>query len=88
MPDNCVGLSLKNTGGNAALFGIGVPGGALIGGVSGNTLLSNESISIPIGDVALRGVVDQAVLAGSGLIFDAVGGATTVEVLYQCQIGA
>jgi hypothetical protein len=87
VPDNCIGLSLKNTGGNAALFGIGTPGGALVGGVSGNTLLAGESISLPIGSVAVRGVIDQAALAGSGLIFDAAGGATTVEILYQCQIG-
>lgn len=87
VPDNCIGLSLKNTGGNAAIFGVGVPGGALVGGVSGNTLLAGESISLPIGDRALRGVMDQAILAGTGLIFDAAGGATTVEILYQCQIG-
>lgn len=88
MPDNCVGFTLKNTGGNAAIFGIGVPGGALVGGVSGNTLLASESISIPLGDLSVRGVIDQTQLAGSGLIFDAAGGATTVEILYQCQIGA
>ncbi|MBU6287408.1 MAG: hypothetical protein KGS10_04495 [Chloroflexi bacterium] len=87
VPDNCVGLSLKNTGANPAIFGVGVPGGALVGGVSGNTLLAGESVSLPIGTFAVRGVMDQAVLAGSGLIFDATGGATTVEILYQCQIG-
>lgn len=87
VPDNCTGLSLKNTGANPAIFGIGAPGGALVGGVSGNTLRVGESISLPIGPIGLRGVIDQAVLVGSGLIFDATGGATTIEILYQCQIG-
>lgn len=87
VPDNCVGLVLRTTGANPALFGIGVPGGPLVAGVSGTTLPSGVSVSLPIGDVTLRGVIDQTALAGSGLVFDATGGATTVEILYQCQIG-
>lgn len=87
VPDNCVGLVLRNTGGNTALFGVGAPGPALVAGVSGVSLPSGGSLSLPIGDVTLRGIMSQPSLAGSGLIFDAVGGATTVEILYQCQIG-
>lgn len=88
VPDNCHAYVLRNTGANPALCGTGVPGVALTGGVDAITLAAGGSLSIPLGDISVRGPMDQSQLAGSGLIFDATGGGTTVEILYMCTVGA
>lgn len=87
VPDNCTGIALLNTGANDALFGIGTPGGALVEGTSGSRLKSGASVSLPIGMIDVRGPMTAATLVGSGLIFDAIGGATTVGITYLNEIG-
>ncbi len=88
VPDNCVGMTLTNVGVNAALVGIAVPGTALADGTTGFRLGVGASVSLPLGPVGLRGVMDQSQLAGSGLVYDALTTAPcVVQIVYQNQIG-
>lgn len=88
VPDNCTGLALVNTGLNPALFGIGVPGVPLTEGLNASRLAVGASLSLPLGDLFARGIMDEDQLAGSGLVFDALVGATAVGITYLNSIGA
>jgi len=88
LPPNCTVVVLRNSGVNTALFGIGVPGTTvLVAGANSMSLLAGATLALPLGVVDKRGIMDEAVLPGSGLIFDALVGATTVELMYENALG-
>ncbi len=89
VPDNCHTVLITNH--SATLVGVvarGTAGGALVPGTSGQRIPPSTTLTLALGTRAVRGILDQAAQAGSGLIFDAVGGALTLEVTYLNQIGA
>ena len=88
VPDNCRSLVLLNVGANVALVGLGVPGPALVDGSTAIQIAVGRSLTIPLGDSLARGIMDQAQLAGSGLVFDAIGGAATIDIMYKNRIGS
>lgn len=87
IPDNCKSILVLNRGGNDALVGqlAAGPGAALIEGVSGFRIpATNGSITIPVGTISQRGTMDNAVSAGSGLLYDGLVAPTTLDIMYLC----
>lgn len=87
IPDNCISITVQNTGTKTALVGIGAPPTALVAGTNASPIASGASMVYPLGDLASRGIMDEAQLTGSGLVYDAVGGANTVIITYQNKLG-
>jgi hypothetical protein len=89
VPDNCQGILVTNPSATVTgLYGMGVPGGPIVVGPGGGRIPPGASISLPIGTQSRRGVIDQGAQAGSGPIFDAIGGAVTLELTYLNVKGA
>lgn len=85
VPDNCHTIIVTNpdtTGALTGLVGLGTPGGALTAGINAQQVFPGTSIALEMGPKGNRAVMDQAQVAASGLIFDAVGGALTLEITY------
>lgn len=89
IPDNCISITVINTslllGG---LVGIAVPGFALTAGTTAAPIPAGGSMVFPLGDLQSRGIMDEVQLAGSGFVYDAVGGAVTFVIVYQNKLGA
>lgn len=89
IPDNCTQIVIYNRGANAALYGIAAPGvGTLAEGTNAARIPTNAALTLVIGGLADRGTMNQATVAGSGLVYDAVGGATTLDITYVCALGS
>lgn len=89
IPDNCTQVILLNTSTTIpALFGIATPGGALTEGTNSTRLPASTAITLSIGTIMDRGVMDNGVTVGSGIVYDAVGGAATVDITYVCVMGS
>lgn len=87
VPDNCVALVIYNASTTETLYhGIGSPGGALTPGVDAQPVPPGGSLTLTLGDVGDRGIMDEAESAGSGLVFDATG-AMTAYIEYQNRLG-
>jgi hypothetical protein len=87
IPMNCASVAILNTGAFTALVGIAAPGGALAAGVNATQVAPGASLTLPLGAFANRGVMDEGVLPGSGLVYDAVGGVTTCIITYKNYLG-
>jgi hypothetical protein len=88
LPNNCVGVVILNTSTTIPLLvGIGAPGGALTEGVDATRIPASAAIELPVGDVSRRGIMDESVLVGSGLIFDAIGGVGSADLTYLNALG-
>lgn len=88
IPSNCISLVILNRGANDVLLGIAAPGvGTLTEGVNSTRLFSRSSITIPIGPISGRGAMDETILTGSGLVYSALVGATTLDITYQNTLG-
>lgn len=91
VPDNCHTILIRNTDtGNDVYVGQGAPGGALDpAGSTPNALRITplSSLTLSLGTQRYRGILDQSVLTGTGLIFDASGGTPTVEITYLNALG-
>lgn len=88
IPDNCKQVVVLNLGPVDALFGIAAPGvGALIERVNAARIPAGGSISLGIGTIKERGIMDQAVTAGSGYVYDGVGGTPTLDLTYVNVLG-
>jgi hypothetical protein len=90
IPDNCVAVTLLNTSSTIpALFGIASAGaGTLTEGTNACRIPPGGSLTIPMGAITQRGPMDESQLAGSGLVYDGIGGAVTVDIIYQNAMGA
>lgn len=85
VPDNCHTVMVTNpdtTGALTGLVGIGTAGGALTAGTTAQRIPSGTTRVLELGPVGNRAIMDQAQVAGSGLIFDSIGGALTLEITY------
>ena len=79
IPDNCRTIIIFNRGTGAALFGRAAPGaGTLTEGTNAARIPDQGSISLEVGTLATRGSMVEATIAGSGLVYDGVGGTTPV----------
>ena len=89
IPDNCKSILVTNVGTNDALVGqlAAGPGAALVERVSGTRLVAGASITIPIGTISARGTMNNAVVVGSGLLYDGLVGATTLDIMYLNILG-
>lgn len=84
IPDNCVAVTILNIGANPALIGLAAPGaGALTEGTNATRILAGGAFTLPLGALGERGIMDQTQLAGSGIVYDGVGGVTTLDITYQ-----
>lgn len=88
VPANCTSLVLLNTGAKTLLFGIGPPGGPLTDGGDSTQIPVGVAFTIPIGDLSTRGIMDESVQPGSGIIFDAIGGPSSVDITYKNTVGS
>lgn len=86
IPDNCGQVIIYNWGAVEVLYGIGAPGFPLTAGVNAARIPAGGAVSLVIGLLADRGVMDQSVTPGSGIVYDAVG-ITTVDTTYICALG-
>jgi hypothetical protein len=87
IPSNCVAVTLLNTSKQVVLVGIAAPGGALTEGVDCTAIPANGNFTIPIGKLSERGIMDETITPGSGLVYDAVGGAATIDITYKNILG-
>ena len=83
IPDNCKEVILLNIGTVPALYGIAAPGAAaLTEGTNASRIPAGSALTLAVGTIATRGIMDQAQAAGSGLVFAGVGGTPTVNLTY------
>lgn len=89
IPDNCFAIVILNTGANAVLYGIAAPGAAaLTEGTNAARINAGASLTIPIGSLSQRGIMDEVQLTGSGLVYSALVGATSLDITYQNALGS
>lgn len=89
VPDNCYEVWVTNpSGALTGLVGIGTAPTALVAGQNAQRVASSSRVELQIGTLTNRGYIDQAAKAGSGLIYDSIGGALTLEITYLCRIGS
>lgn len=87
VPDNCHTVLVTNTSTlSDAYVGTGVAGAALTAGIGAALIPAGATLTLGIGPRAVRGSMDQAEQAGSGLIFDGAA-ALTLVVTYLNQLG-
>lgn len=87
VPDNCYTVLVTNPSTTATgLVGIGTPGTALVAGTNAQRVPSGSTLTLGIGTRQRRGTMDEAVLANSGLIYDA-SAAITLEITYLSLVG-
>lgn len=87
-PDNCHTVILYNASATAALFGIGSPGAVLAAGVSATTLPAGASITLALGALTTRGIMDHTRVAGSGLVYaSTIAAPVTIEITYLSAFG-
>jgi hypothetical protein len=86
IPDNCKSVLVTNRGANDCLVGqlAAGPGAALVEGVSGFRIVAGQSITIPIGTISQRGVMNNAATVGTGLLYDGLVGVTNLDIMYLC----
>jgi hypothetical protein len=87
VPDNCHTVRVHNPSGtNAILVGIGVPGVALVAGTNAEICVAGGDIYLPIGTYSgaetSRGPMDQAQVAGSGLVYDCGAVIAGISITY------
>lgn len=89
VPDNCHTILIYNPDGAQDVYvGIGAPGGAIDPASATAVLVKpQERLTLSLGTQRYRGILDQSVAAGSGLIFDASGGTPTVQITYLNALG-
>lgn len=91
VPDNCHTILVTNPSSTiVVLVGIAVPPAALTAGVNAQRVPPGMTLTLAVGSIpqGMRGPIDQAQSAGSGLAFDSIGGAVTPEVTYLNHLGA
>lgn len=91
VPDNCHTILVTNPSATiVVLAGIAVPPAALTAGVNAQRVAPGATVTLGMGSMSagVRGPMDQAQVAGSGLAFDSIGGAVTPEVTYLSHLGA
>ena len=70
MPENCDTMIVRNTSNVDSLYGIAAPGvGTLTEGTNAVRLPAGTAITLPLGTVNDRGIMDQGNIAGSGYVF-------------------
>lgn len=88
VPDNCYTILVTNPSTTVVgLVGIGTAPTALTAGINAQRVPPSTTLTLGIGTAQRRGFMNQATVAGSGLIFDSIGGAVTLEITYLNQIG-
>jgi hypothetical protein len=89
VPDNCKSIVILNTSAAVAgLVGIASPGaGTLVEGPTGTRIPAGSSITLNVGTSESRGIMDEAQVAGSGLVFATLGAAITFDVTYVNALG-
>ena len=88
IPENCHTVVIQNVGAAVGLFGIAGPGGALVERVSACRLPVGASVTLGIGPASSRGVMDQAQVASSGLVYDSLFDGTTFDIIYLTAAGS
>jgi hypothetical protein len=87
IPDNCIAVAILNISATQdALVGIAAPGAALVEGTNAARILAGTSLTLPLGALGSRGVMDESQLTASGLVYDGTG-ALTVDIIYQNALG-
>lgn len=88
VPDNCYTIMVTNPSTTVVgLVGIGTAPAPLTAGINAQRIPPSTTLTLGIGTAQRRGFMNQATVAGGGLIFDSIGGAVTLEVTYLDQIG-
>jgi hypothetical protein len=89
VPDNCHTVLVTNPSTTVVgLVGIGTAPTALTAGINAQRVPPGATLTLGIGTAQRRGFMNQATVAGSGLIYDSIGGAVTLEITYLSQIGS
>jgi hypothetical protein len=89
VPDNCHTVVLYNSSTNDALVGRAAVGAVLVEGTNSTRLPAKSSLTLAIGTLAQRGVMDEVALSGSGLVYSSTGLlAVTIDITYLCSLGA
>lgn len=88
VPDNCYTILVTNPDTvKVGLVGVGTAPAALTAGINAQRVPPGATLTLSVGPIMLRGPMDPAQLLGSGLIFDSIGGALTLEIAYLSQMG-
>lgn len=88
VPDNCHTILILNTSTTlTGLVGIATAPAALTAGTNATQLPPLGSITMAVLTSDERGPMDETTLTGSGLAFDAIGGAITFNVTYLSRVG-
>lgn len=89
IPDNCHTVVLFNPTATDAFIGRAAVGAVLAEGANATRLPGTSSLTLAIGTLAQRGVMDEVLLSGSGLVYSSsIMGATSVDITYLCSLGA
>lgn len=89
VPDNCDVVWVTNPSSTlTGLVGVGTAPAALTAGQNAQRVAPGVTVAMPIGRLGDRGYMNEATTAGSGLIYDSIGGALTLEITYYCRIGS
>ena len=89
IPDNCHTVVLYNSSANDAFVGRDAVGVVLVEGTNATRLPSKSSLTLAIGTLSQRGVMDEVLLSGSGLVYSSSGLlAVTIDITYLCSLGA
>ena len=88
IPDNCHTIIVLNTSATAALVGLATPGTVLAAGVSAMTVPAGASLTLAIGTITTRGIMDNVRVVGSGLVYASTAAvAVTLEITYLSAFG-
>lgn len=88
IPDNCHTIIVLNTSNaTAGLVGRVAVGTALVAGTNAMTVPAGASLTLAVGTITQRGIMDPATIAGSGLTYGSAGGAITLQILYLSNFG-
>jgi len=89
IPDNCHTVVLFNPTATDAFIGRAAVGAVLVEGSNATRLPGTSSLTLAIGTLAQRGVMDEGILSGSGLVYSSsIIGAASVDITYLCSLGA
>lgn len=88
IPDNCHTIILLNVSTTIpVLFGQAAAGAALVEGTTGTRLPASGAISLAVGTIKQRGIMDPAIAPNNGLVYTGIGGAANIDITYLCGFG-
>lgn len=88
VPDNCHTILVTNPDvAKVGLVGVATAPAALTAGINAQRVPPGTTLTLSVGPIQIRGPLNEAALAGSGLVYDFIGaGGLTLEITYVCSL--